>query len=103
MAPKPNAYQQLKALRDITHLTGQIHSAQVLQLEAFGHIILDDHSASWECTAQFEDREIHYKLVSEPELTKESFNRFRTMDTWIRELLGSSWKLRILSPTGYVY
>lgn len=103
MAPKPNAHQQLKALRDLTALTGQLHSAQVLQLEAFGHIVLDEVAGSWECSAHFQDQEIHYTLASDPELTRDSFQLFRAMDTWIRELLGSAWKLRILSPAGYVY
>lgn len=120
MAESPKSViEQFAILKGMTLRTGVVHEAQVFQLNCWGHIIVDDMCPNWKCfispnkfahptedmtpMTSFSGGLVRFSLAEDVALTDQSVTNLKTLQTWIRELLGPDWFLKIETPSGDIF
>lgn len=99
-------YDELQMLKGMTSRMGVLHSAQVLQLECWGHIVFSIFNIpEWELYAEIDKKTIRYECdpAIPLKLNKKGIEVFDALKKWINELLGEEWNLTVTTPERVLY
>lgn len=91
---QPSTKQQIQMLREMTRLTGGLHEAQVLQLKMWPMVLftgLISHEFTWDETL----KEVSFVLTGKRPPLKVVQAAVEVLNSWVQELLGESWIVRV--------
>lgn len=116
-----NVKELLRSLRDLTNLTGNLHQYQVMHMEAWGHLVLDDICPEWQLhydsssqTSSSDKGATSYRYLEEvfsftfkkevPTPTEKNLKDFKLLQEWIRVLMvNGHCVVRIYDPSGQIF